>query len=311
MRQPPIKRIRDAFVAAEPPGIRSFLKTYFRTLERSSKRDRNSPYPWTRLPSWRVLPLVLERRYRRGSPRGRVPEGFLADVLWGQYCLYLFIRFQDDLFDGQSHSPVAVYAADQCLFEAERIFSRHIPGRSWFWEVYRRSLRVTTQSIVEVDRLQQNTNTRPEHLLDGYARTGEILKVGSAAVCAVMSPKRAFRAVSLFSDEMAKAGQIMDDLQDLGEDLGRGRYNYVAAVIRTLQGEGRHDVTQGEAFLDALLYLSARERAFVQARRHLSLASDVIQGLGLPGMKKYIAEYGKALAIAESHRTGVRVAQGL
>jgi len=302
MKQPGINQIRDRFVREQPPGIRAFLEAYFGALESRFRSYRNAPYPWTSLPSWRVLPLMLAERYRRDSGRAPLPAGLLRDIRWGQYCLYLFTRFQDDCFDGQSTAPVSIYAADQCLFEAERVFSRHIPKKSWFWPVYNDSLRITTQSIVEVDRLQQNKDTRPEQLLDGYARVGEILKAGSAAVCATMGQKIAFHPASLFSDEMAKAGQIMDDLQDLGEDLGRSRYNYMAAVIRTLGKHRRHKAGEQGAFLDSLLILAAREHAFAEAKKRVSIASDLISRLALPGMRKYIDEYRKSLVRAETRR---------
>jgi hypothetical protein len=306
MRQPDIKRIRDKFVAEQPPGIRGFLESYFRTLNRKFRRYRNAQYPWTSLPSWRLLPLMLAQRYQHESLRTKLPGGFLRDVRWGQYCLYLFTRFQDDLFDGQSDSPVSIYASDQCLFEAERVFSRHLPEKSWFWGVYNDSLRITTQSIVEVDRLQQINITRLEQLLEGYARVGEILKVGSAAVCATLNRRAAFLVVSRFSDEMAKAGQIVDDLQDLSEDLERKRHNYVAAVISKLRKHDQHGMGRQRAFLDELLFLAAQERALTEAKRLVSNASELISELELPGMKKYIEEYWKKLEKAETRRFRTR-----
>lgn len=252
------------------------------------------------MPSWRLLPSMLAERSRHDSGRARLPRSFLRDVRWGQYCLYLFTRFQDDLFDGQSDSPVSIYASDQCLFEAERVFSLYFPKNAWFWGVYRDSLRLTTRSIVEVDRLQQRASGRPGQLLEGYARVGEILKVGSAAVCAKMNQRAAFHRVSLFCDEMAKAGQILDDLQDLAEDLKRQRHNYVATVIRSLRKHGEHGGGKQQAFFEGLLSLAACEHVFAQARKHLSNASTVITKLALPGMNEYLDEYGKALLKAET-----------
>jgi hypothetical protein len=311
MKQPEIQRMRDRFVADQPPGIRSFLEAYFRKLDHKFRKCRHSQNPWTDLPSWRVLPLMLARRYGRNSDGAVLPVGFLRDIRWGQYCLYLFIRFQDDLFDGQSHSPVSIYASDQCLFESERVFSRHFPKKSWFWGFFNDSLRITTQAIVEVDRRQQIGTTRPEQLLEGYARVGEILKVGSAAACATLNQRAAFRAVSHFSDEMAKAGQIADDFQDLSEDLERGRRNYAAAVINTLRKHSKHGTGRQQAFLDDLLFLAAKEHALTEAKKLVSNASELIGGLALPGMKKYIKEYRKALSKIETLSVRTRSPQGI
>jgi hypothetical protein len=106
MKLPDIKQTCDRFVRRQSPEIRGFFKKYFRTLERKFRKYRKRQYPWTKMPSWRLLPSMLAEGYRHNSGRARLPKGFLRDVRWGQYCLYLFIRFQDDLFDGQSSCPV-------------------------------------------------------------------------------------------------------------------------------------------------------------------------------------------------------------
>jgi hypothetical protein len=219
----------------------------------------------------------------------------LRELQWAQYCLFLFIRFQDDIFDGQSQDKVAVYAADQCLFEADRIFAKHFAPQSWFWREYRECLRITTQSIVEVDALQRSPDTRPEELLDGYARVSAVLKVGSAAVCAHYGNKRAYRRVSLFCDEMAKAGQIIDDLRDLEEDMSRKRYNYVANDLRRSEMEMPRRLRSNE-LMNRLRMLATMERIREEVKTHVLKAGEIIAPLKIPEIPKYLSKYVESVS---------------
>lgn len=234
--------------------------------------------------------MALGKCTSSAGRRNLVSSRLVRDVQWAQYCVFLFIRFQDDVFDGQSENPVAIYASDQCLFEADRIFAKYFSPRSWFWKEYRESLRLTTQSIVAVDALQRKSTSRPDQLLDGYARVSSILKVGSAAVCAKLNQKSAYKRLSLFCDEMAKAGQIMDDIHDLEEDLGHKRFNYVANVLRCSEKK-MPKRARSNKLLNQFRILATVEQIYDEARTHVLKASAAIDPLEIPGMKKYLAHY--------------------
>jgi len=239
---------------------------------------------------------MLFARYLGGTRNTPIPRRFLSYAQWGQYCLYLFIRFQDDVFDRQSQDGEAIYASDQCLFEADRIFAKYFSLQSWFWREYRESLRLATQSIVEVDALQHRFTSRPEDLLEGYARVSSILKIGSAAVCAMLDQKKAYQRVALFCDEMAKAGQIMDDIHDLEEDLGRERFNYAATILRRTEKKMPIRARSNE-LLNRLRVLATMEQIHEEAQRHVLRASEVIAPLAIPGMKKYLTHYLHRLSL--------------
>jgi hypothetical protein len=293
--------VRDRFIAGQPAEIRNFLDDHHRELDR---KFRNKPYPWTAMPSWRLVPSMLAQAFRRDGAPGRLPSGFLRDVRWGQYCLYLCIRFQDDLYDGESDARVAILAADQCLAEAARVFAGYLPVHAWFWRVFRESFSITTRSIAEVAEMQRRPRTSPDLLLDGYARESEVLKVGSAAVCALRGREKVFPGVSAFCDEMAKAGQILDDLQDVGEDLARGRHNYVAGLFPEL--DRRSGGSPRDPVLEALGSLAVRHQAIDRIRHHVQRAALAVEPLSLPGMPKYISTYITSLAELEQGRRSVQ-----
>ena len=287
-RVPDTRRNRERFLARQPAGIRKCFDSYFRKLSRLRRRNRKPRAAWLRLPYWKILPTVLFDSFHGETPRPHLPRGFLPDIQWGQYCLYLFIRFQDDLFDGQANEPALIYASDQCLLEADRIFAKFFPLNSWFWNEYRRNLICTTQSIVEVDDMLRKSTCRSEDLLEGYARESAILKVGSAALCAVARRHRAYKLVSLFCDEMAKAGQIVDDLRDLDEDLRKKRYNYVANVLRR-SGEHAPARVRVNVVFNNLRLTAVMEQISAEVGNHISKASAAIEPLAIAGMKTYLA----------------------
>lgn len=295
MRVPDTRIVRRRFISAQPEAIREVFNSFFRRPFRLLRRRKRRANDWLSLPYWRVLPIALRSRFGSGTTRKPAPRKFLHDVQWAQYCLFLCIRFQDDVYDGQNRGAATIFACDQCLLEADGVFAKYFSPRSWFWKEYRESLRLATQSIVEVDALQRKSTSRPDELLDGYARVSSILKVGSAAVCALLNQRNAYKRVSLFCDELAKAGQIMDDIHDLEEDLGRKRFNYVANVLRRSENKMPKRARSNE-LLNQLHILATMEEIYDEARTHVSRASAAIDPLEIPGMKNYLAHYHRSIS---------------
>ena len=291
MRVPSTTTVRWAFVRSQPEAFREVLQAFFRKPTRRSLGQEDRAKRWLHLPYWRILPAALSARFRS---RKLLSPAILRDIQWAQYCLFLFIRSQDDVFDAQSHNPVSIYAADQCLFEADRIFAKYFSFDSWFWKIYRESLVMSTRSIVEVDTLQKKSTSRPADLLEGYARVCSIFKVGSAAICELLGRKRAFRRVSVLCDEMAKAGQIIDDLRDMEEDLRRNRYNYVASVFRRL-GKLKPRQHRSKALLEELRMLAATEQIYDEVRSYVQNASMVIASLRMSDVEEYLRHYASSI----------------
>ena len=287
MKVPSTKPDRQAFVMSQPEAIREVFEAFFRKSPRHSLGHEDRAKRWLNLPYWRILPAALRARFRSRKP---LSSAILRDIQWAQYCLFLFIRFQDDVFDGQSHNPASIYAADQCLFEADRIFAKHFSFDSWFWKIYRESLMTSTRSIVEVDMLQKKSTSRPADLLEGYARVCSIFKVGSAAMCAMLDQKKAFMSISVLCDEMAKAGQIIDDMRDMEEDLKRNRYNYVASALHRSE-KRKPRQRRSKALLEELRMLAATEQIYDEVRTHVQNASKAVAPLGMSDMVEYLGHY--------------------
>ena len=223
-------------------------------------------------------------------------RGLLGDALWGQYCLFKCIRLQDDVFDGHATDLTLVYAADLFLVEAERAFAPHFPRRSPFWTVFWPALESTARAIVTVDALQRRPGCDPARLAREYARVAAVLKVGAAAVC--LGHRRAADAAALdaLADEWAIADQILDDLDDVADDLRRGRFNYVAQ--RLCRGRGADALTAAEArraVARALARGGGADRVLDDAGRRFARAARAARDLGVPAVAELTAAGSRAV----------------
>ena len=237
------------------------------------------------LPFWLVVPWKLDEAYRsRGV--GGARTSFLADVLWGQYCLFQCIRLQDDVFDGHTKDLALVYAADQFLIDAERTFAKHFPRSSRFWDAFWPAFESTTQAIVRVDELQKRIGCDPARLGREYAKVAAVLKVGTAAVCFAHGRPGGVAALDRFADDCAIGDQILDDLEDVDEDLRRGRFNYVAQrICGGRAGRARSDPAEARREIARALALGdAAGRIIGDARRHFDRAAVTADGLRIPAL---------------------------
>jgi len=254
---------------------------------------------------------------RRGGLRSAEQREFLSDVLWGQVCLYYAVRIQDDLFDqegirGERIPESLIFASDQLLIEAHRLFAEHFAGRSRFWEIYRNAVRTSTLAIVEVDRLQRQPDGDPKQLLQRYARVSAVFKVGSAAACVRTNRLRDFAAVEEFADDIAIGAQILDDLQDLSEDISRNRYNVAAVLLlnERMSNEGGEN-GRGDTYRELVRELLFGERGgdvLNLACEHFRKAGEALAPLGLASGVTYVKRYIEAVAAMEEalHQQRVR-----
>lgn len=256
-----------------PPRLAAEARNYSvsgRARSRRSQRllDTELSYSWLLLPEWLAVSTGVTAR-----AGGRA---FLRDVLWGQYALFLFVRIHDDLVDHQARSPWLAYVGDRYLVEAVSGYSRHAGPEFWplFWELVTETL----DGIAEADRLQRRPRPDRRALLAAYARVSAIFKVSSIAVLQRSRKMRLYPAVSTFKDHTAMAGQILDDIEDVDDDLKEGRRNYLAARLLNasrLPGEPRDPraIVAGRLFtghaVDACL--DEADRQFAAAGRALTL----------------------------------------
>jgi len=232
------------------------------------------------------------------------------DILWGQYCLFLCIKIHDDLYDRHTNRPSLIYAGDEFLLKANRVFSLHFRASSSFWDFFYSSLRESLRAIVALNDLQLSGNARGAELLKYYTKEYSLCKIGSYAICLQGRRSADFSQVSAFSDEMAVIGQVVDDLQDIKEDIEDGRLNYAAGFL--LRGEESRNLTSRQLLKRIardLLLTDASTRLFRQLHRRLSRAEKLIRPLRLSNASEYLDFYRMSLDNMEDrlHRQRVEL----
>jgi hypothetical protein len=266
-------------------------------------QDRGERF-WSLLPRW----LFDDPRF---APTGRDRRRLLNDILWAQYCLFLFVRIHDDLFDGQARSPSLLFVADQLLVESETTFAKHFPDAA-FWRLFRQSLNTTLQGILKVDALQQHPSSMNGRALRLYADVSAIFKVGAAAVCVGSGRMGEFRLLSRFSDEIAIVEQILDDLLDVEEDLARARYNFAANEL--LAGAPADADRRAERLARTVLLGDGVGVLLKRVRKHLDRADAAIAPLRLAPAAAYVDTFRRGVDGFGQHVHQARVAhvfQGL
>jgi hypothetical protein len=245
---------------------------------------------WWSLPGW-LFDSFTSRKNKRS-----VPPGLFDDVMWGQYCLFLFLRIQDDTCDGSTKERSLLYTGNEFLLEAERAFAKHFDRLSPFWRFYRKRLQQTFRAGVEIERLQQNSRTNPSELIRAYANVGHAFAVAPAALCTLLGPDKTTRRVLKFTEEMTVAGQIMDDLEDIHEDLKRDRYNYCTLVLmqHTTKSRAKGGNIHTQIY-EGLLRTGALNEIFDSVRLHLSRAQKNIAPLQLSAAEALIHDYRTGL----------------
>lgn len=262
---------------------------------------------WLQVPSW------LWQKHRRSTeaPAGEAPV--LLDLLWAQYCLFRAVCIRDDLFDGQAHEPALGFAADLILIEAENTLAQRFGAGCRVCEIFRQVLETTIRAILEVDMLQRRPTGMPAESLDAYARVGEVFKLAYAGVLEHLGHSGETSAVWRLYDHLAIAGQIVDDLDDLEEDLCGGRVNYAAS--RLLETEPVRTGTATEVrprLARALVRGHATAHLLGQVRWHLSEAKKAGSALGLPAFGPFMTSlFDEADQLeGELHRARVAMTLG-
>ena len=266
----------------------------YQKLHRADKRW-NSQQKAANRPYWSLLPVWLVASYVRAEKKPDSKKQILNDILWAQYCLFLFVRIQDDVFDGHVQSPSLIFIADQFLFEAQDVFSGYFARSSIFWKLFRTYVQESTLAVTEVDRLQKSPVVNSESLLTEYARVNAIFKIGSAAVCLEFGRMKDFSLIENSADEMAIGCQILDDLEDVSQDLERKRFNYAANIIlrRKPKPEKGDDIPRFIA--KAIVLSSAGDELLTEVRRRFSRASAHLSKFELPAVQRVYRAYEKAL----------------
>jgi hypothetical protein len=299
----------ESFSQSWPPSIRRELRRYTqRTCNRIHRSDNQTGTASSK-PYWLLLPSLLACGYNRRKRR-TISRRTLDEILWAQYCLFLSLRIKDDLFDGQSISSMLFFAADQLLTEAAVVLFRHFDHSHGFWRTYSECLQETIEAFWEVDSMQRRRRVSFKQWRDAHARVCSVFKVGSAAVCHLADHRYDYWLLGEAADHLAIAGQALDDLWDMNEDIQQGRLNYAARFI--LGSNSRLAASDDEVtglLATRLLHSNRVVRLIDEIRRRVLEAQRVLEPLGLPESDDYFSQYERSLIVLKDTLGRERVRQ--
>jgi hypothetical protein len=261
-----LRRTRDV-MRSWPAATRTIAADYFRSAHPGAAVTERDDRYWLLLPRWLL--------HRQGN---RDPD-LLHDILWGQYCLFASVRIQDDVLDRQASSARLLFVATEFQIEAERAFARLVEDEP-FWSYFREARIQTARGILRADALQRGPAAPVQPLLRAYARVSALLKVGAAAVCLPRGDDDDFARVERFADHVAIAGQLVDDLEDIEDDLADGRVNAAARMMVPSAAPGDPHVRR--KVVDMLLGGDGVERILKFVGGHYEKASATLAPLAIP-----------------------------
>ena len=253
-----------------------------------SDGDDGPPLPrWLRLPLW--LHQAWDDAGGGSQPGGDAAPGtvsataaspgppWLADVLWGQYALFLHVRLVDDLLDGDARDRRLHFVADRFLLESLDAFGRIDGLGPDFHAFCRDRLQETVDGILEVAALEEEPGAFTAARLPLHAKVSSIFRVGAVAVCHLLGRADDTGWIGALQDRDHVFGQILDDLADVGEDLARGRYTFVGNALLNLEmGDAASADGLERRLLEGMLLPSRAEPLWRELRRLAAEAAEVV-----------------------------------
>jgi hypothetical protein len=282
------ERLEKCVRTWDPALARAFLR-YVAARPRLPNRGGRGAAPY-----WLLLPQWLAGRVRGGRTAG---AQFLSDALFGQCCAFLAVKVHDDVFDGHVDDRSLIFAADHLFISAREAFTPHFRGDSPFWRFYDNSVRRTLDAIVATDACQVRGYGSPASVRalagEGYA----VCNVATIAACLRARTPALFAKIVRCTDELAFVGQLLDDMEDVREDLGRGRRNYAAWFLLGRSGRNGDDAMQ--PLMKNLVINGAADAWFALLRRHLTKAAGHAASAGIPELAALVAEHQREIDAAE------------
>ncbi len=250
----------------------------------------------TQDPYWLLIPQWLGRQDARSR---RLSGRFVRDILRGQFCAFLAVKMQDDVFDGHVRDGSLIFAADHLLLSAREAFGPHFAPDSRFWPFFDRSLRRTFNAIVECDHSQVHGFGPPPSVVALASHGYAVCDLATYAMCCRKNNPGLFRSLKQCTDELAFVGQLLDDLEDMMVDARRGRLNYAARFLSDRRTRTGKDVMR--SVVRGLVIGRRVGRFFRMLYRHLDRAREVAARIEIPELYDFVARYRESIEASHAN----------
>jgi uncharacterized protein len=204
---------------------------------------------------------------------------------------------QDRLIDGdETLSPTALELSDRFLIGFVREYGRLDPLDDGFWDDFSRYLAEYSGSLsweTEVLRTPLGIGAvSDEEIPRTLARLGHrmaLLKTSGAAIARLAGRPDALTPIERFVDSFHAGYQLADDLEDLEEDLRRGRWSVVAWIIARAAGLSEPSGLAGARHAYDTAVLSGAFGSVMRlVRREYERALGAARSLGSPSLVDFM-----------------------
>ncbi len=290
-----IQRRHEEFTARLPALTGA---TYTRYLE--SKGENPGPLPST-APFWIHLSQWLAATDAHPARK----DGFHSDSLWGQYCVFSSLRILDDVLDFQSDGKIMVLVP---LFQSEArdVFRRHFSSTSSFWTEFDRNLQASVTCNIALGKMQAEGDYSCSEARALYASSSSAFKILVAAYNEPLVVPRRYRRLCSAVDHLVIAGQLIDDLADMLDDLRLGKSNFAVRLILERPHKPLHEPARLLA-MESLWHFGW-EKFTGEISQHVSKARRHLGILHLPDVECYLSSYDRWLEEVDRHIHRMRIA---
>jgi len=248
--------------------------------------------PAPQVPPWLLLPIWVDEAWRAHGTQA-VRQEALEEILWGQYSLFLHVRIQDDIFDGQRDDLRLVFAADRFLIESLEAFTSFPALSGEFQTFYLQCLRDTVDGILEVSRLEAEAGRFGINDLVLHSRVGAIFKIGVAAVSHLHQRSADLGWLTSLLDLVAVFSQIGDDVQDLAQDLNAGRFTWVGNTLLGVRPGDAITRSEMSSRLSDGLMLDRGQVVIEELRRIALAAAAIVPDTAPLPLRDFVLSLGK------------------
>jgi hypothetical protein len=218
-------------------------------------------------------------------------------VLWATTCLSFAVRIQDDVFDHDADASVSLFAALLLQKESDLLLARYFPPASAFWPAYTRLIGTTIDGIARTAAAHRRPRSSIATIARMYMRECAIFAIPLTAVATLAYTRRRLPQLMEAANHLALAGQAVDDLSDIQEDLQREKVNLAALFLLDDRRTTSRRTGPLQAHIAQQFLFSNRMSAFfAYLRKHLDKAGVLVHDAHLDGAAAYIAAYHATLS---------------
>jgi hypothetical protein len=282
----------EVFINTLPLSMSNAFDNYYSEVEWKKSSKTKNP----NIPFWILLPYALSEYYAKKDNSDEKERNIINEIIWAQFCIFLFIRIKDDVLDAGTDIYLSLIA-DQFLIESEKSFYKYFQKSKTFWSLYHMMLRESTIAMYQKEKFQKDIYSATNDIKNCIIEEGAILNLGIAAVCCRFGKRRDFSKLRNITSHLTVASQLIDDLIDVEEDLNIGNYNYVLRRLihyDNFTNSSNNEII--EKFNENMVFDNGFVKLTEEISNHLNQAETILSQYGFNKIMDYISDHRNLLS---------------